>query len=271
MFRMLVMLATLAGILLVAGFLIGGILGMSVALILAIAINFASYWYSDRIVLRIYRARPIKDKKLDSMLDKLSVEAKIPKPKLYMAPHEVPNAFATGRSHKKAVIVVTRGLLNLDKDEVEGVLAHEMGHIKNKDILTSVIAATIAAAISYIAQIGYFSLFFGGRRDEGSLLWLVLIIIFAPLAAILIKTAISRSREYKADFTGAMFTKKPMALASALRKISSTAKKKPMRGPTATSHLWIVNPFQGDWFTSLFSTHPPIELRIKKLEGMSAR
>ena len=270
MFNTAIFLGALTGILLAAGFLLGGILGMGVTLALAILINFISYWYSDRIVLRMYRAVPSSRKELDGMVERLAVEAKIPKPRVYEIKAEVPNAFATGRNPKNAVVVVTDGLLQLSSDEIEGVLAHELGHIRNRDILVSTIAATIAGAIAYLAQIGYYSLFMGQgqRRDQGNAISLILIVIFAPLAALLVRMAISRSGEYRADRTGALLTKNPGGLASALRKISAYAEKRPLRGSSATSHMWIVNPFHRDWFTSLFSTHPPIEKRIERLEEM---
>lgn len=269
MIRVVALLGFLTAILLLIGFAVGGFWGMTIALVFAVLFNFFTYWYSDRIVIRMYKAKPTGDKKLNDMVKRLSIEANIPKPKVYMVPSDVPNAFATGRNQENAVVAVTEGLLNLDDDEIEGVLAHEIAHIRNNDMLISALAATIAGAISYIAQIGYWSMFLGsGRRGEGSFIGLLLIIIFAPLAAILVKLAISRTEEYKADFTGATLTKKPGALASALKKISDIARGNPMRGSVATSHMWIVNPFKSDWFTSLFSTHPPIARRIKRLEDM---
>ncbi|HDD46319.1 MAG TPA: protease [Candidatus Aenigmarchaeota archaeon] len=270
MLRLFLFLVILTGILLGVGFLIGGIVGMTFALIFAFFINFLSYWYSDRIVLSIYNACPLDNKELENMVERLAREAKIAKPKLYIIDSEVPNAFATGRDDKHAVIAITRGLMRLEKNEIEGVLSHEISHIKNKDILISTIAAVIAGAISYLAQIGYWSLFLSDeRRSEASIIGLFFIIIFAPLAAMLLRMAISRNREYLADYTGAILTKKPQYLASALRKIHTMAMHYPMRGNVATAHMWIVNPFKGDWFTALFSTHPPIERRIERLENMA--
>jgi len=270
MFRVVLLLGSLTAILLAIGFVIGGFTGMTFALVFAIFVNFLSYWYSDKIVIRMYGAKPTDNKRLNKMVERLALEAKIPKPKVYIIPNDIPNAFATGRSPRRAVVAVTEGLLDLDDDEIEGVLAHEIAHIRNNDILISAVAATIAGAISYLAQIGYWSLFLGGgRRNEGSLFGLILIIIFAPIAALLVKLAISRAEEYRADYIGATLTKKPGALASALRKISEIARQNPMRGGSAaTSHMWIVNPFKSDWFTGLFSTHPPIARRIKRLEDM---
>lgn len=267
------MLMLLALILLGVGWFFAGWVGMTAALGLAILINFLSFWYSDKIVLKMYKAHPFENKELDHILDDLSREAKLPKPRLYLVPKDVPNAFATGRGVKTAVIGVTRGLLDLDRDEIEGVLAHEMAHIKNRDILFSAIAATMGTAVAYLAQMGYWMLFLGGRnrRGEGNVLALVLMVVFAPIAALLIKLAVSRTREYYADFTGVMFTKNPHALASALKKIANIAKAHPVQGSAATSHMWIVNPFHRDWFTVLFSTHPPVEKRVKKLEILESK
>jgi heat shock protein HtpX len=265
------LLTTLTLIFLAIGWLIGGFLGMGIALIIAIVINLLSYWYSDTIVLRMYKAQPSEDIQLNTLVKELAQEAKIHPPKVYTIPLDVPNAFATGRGGTHTAIAVTKGLTeNLDKEEMEGVLAHEIGHIKNRDILVGTLAATIAGAISYLAQIGYFSLFFSGdRRGEGNLMGLILIIIFAPLAALLVRMAISRKREYRADYSGAILTKKPHALAAALRKIATAAHRHPVRGSSATAHIWIVSPFNHDWFTGLFMTHPPLEKRIERLENMA--
>jgi len=267
MLRTVSLLGMLTVVLLAIGWAIGGIWGMGIALVLAAAVNFVSYWYSDRIVLKMYGAVPSDDKKLEGMVKKLAIEAKISKPKVYTIPLEVPNAFATGRGPRNSVVTVTQGLMDLDRDELEGVLAHEIAHIKNRDIMISAMAATLAGAISYVAQIGYWSLFMGGqRKGEGNILGIVLILVFAPLAALLVRFAISRSREFQADWDGARLTKKPQALANALKKISEISREKPMGGTAASSHLWIVNPLHRDWFTSLFSTHPPVEVRIRRLE-----
>jgi heat shock protein HtpX len=267
--RVAVLFGFLFAILLAIGFLLGGIGGMAIAFAFALVINFGSYWYSSGIIIRIYRAKPTDDKELNDMAERLATNAKIPKPRVYVVPNDIPNAFATGRNPKNAIVCLTEGLLKLEKDEIEGVMAHEIGHIRNHDILISAVAATIAGAISFLAQIGYISLFFGDRRNnEGAALGLILIIIFAPLAALLIRLAISRAMEYRADYTGANLTHKPRKLASALVKINDLARHNPMRGTTATSHIWIVNPFKRDWFSSLFSTHPPIARRVKRLNEM---
>jgi heat shock protein HtpX len=264
------LLGTLTGILMVIGLLVGGVIGMAFALVFAIIINIFSYWYSDRIVLRMYGAALSDRSDLDDMVTRLAHEAKIPKPRIYIIAKEAPNAFATGRNPRHSAIAVTEGLLALDREELEGVLAHEMAHIRNRDVLVSTMAATIGGAIAFLAQIGYWSLFMGGgRRDQGNMLGLLLIIIFAPIAALLVRLAISRTEEYRADRIGALLTKNPKGLSSALRKISSYANHNPMgTGSTASSHMWIVNPFKSDWFTGLFSTHPPLHKRIEHLEEM---
>jgi len=271
--NMTILLGTLTGILLVVGFLIGGFWGMTFALILSIVINFVSYWYSDGIVLKMYKATPLDDPKIKEIVEDLAREAKIPTPRLYMINSDIPNAFATGRTPRRSAIAITHGLLQLNKDELEGVLAHEISHITNRDVLVGTLAATIAGAIAYLAQIGYWNMFFGGSgdRDEGGFLGLILIIIFAPLAALLIRMAISRSREYKADYTGALITRKPLALASALRKIESVAVRHPVRGSSATAHMWIANPFKRDWFSNLFATHPAMSERIRRLQEMDPK
>jgi heat shock protein HtpX len=272
MIRTAILLSTLTAILLAVGFLFAGILGMTIALVSAFAINIFSYWYSDRIVLKLYRAQLTDDEGLNEMVENIAREARIPKPRIYIIPSDVPNAFATGRNPENAAVAVTQGLTSLSRSEMEAVIAHEITHIKNRDTLIQTLAATIAGAISYLAMIGYWSLFMSDRRDSGSMvLGVILIAIFAPLAATLVKLAISRRREYAADHGSALITKRPAALASALRKITDISSRRPMHGSSATSHLWIVNPFRQDWFTGLFSTHPPVSRRIAKLERMSPK
>lgn len=250
------------------GWALAGVAGMTVALVIALCINMVSYWYSDAIVLRMYKAVPTSDEELSRMAAKLAGEAKVPCPRLYIVPSDVPNAFATGRDPGHSVIAFTKGLLGLEKHEIEAVMAHEMAHIKNRDTLGSMAAATMAGAVSYIAQIGYWSVFMEDRKGEGNLMGLLLIIVFAPVAALMVRFAISRLTEYRADFTAVLLVKNTRALSSALMKIDEIAKNSPMRGPAATSHMWIINPFHVDWFTSLFSTHPTIESRINRLETM---
>jgi heat shock protein HtpX len=271
MLKTTLLLGLLTGILLVVGFLLAGIFGMTLFLILAFAINFLTYWYSDKIVLKIYKAKEISKEnkpKLHEIVERLSENAKIPKPKIYLVQTKTPNAFATGRNPKHGAVAVTSGLLeNLNWDEVEGVLSHEISHIKSRDTLTSTIAATIAGAISYLAYMAWWSLFLGGRRGGNVLLFPLLIL--APLGATLIRLAISRTREFKADHDGAVISKKPLDLASALEKISRSIKNNPMRGNSATSHLFIVNPFKASSFTKLFSTHPRTEDRVARLKKIA--
>ncbi|HIQ50119.1 MAG TPA: protease HtpX [Nanoarchaeota archaeon] len=267
MLRLTLMLALLVGIFLAIGYFIGGVTGMTIALVIAFLMNFLAYWFSDKIVLAMYGAKPLENEKIEKMVRKLAEKAKIGMPKLYIVETPQPNAFATGRDKKHCAIAVTTGLLEtLNDKEIEGVLAHEVAHIKNRDMLISTIAATIAGAISYIAEIFWWSSIFG--EEEEKPIWAVIpVIILAPIAALLIQLAISRGREFLADETGAKLTGKPEALASALRKISQIAEENPLdHGSVATSHMWIVNPFKGDFFVKLFSTHPPVEERIKRLE-----
>ncbi len=273
MLQVFVLMTVLTVILLAVGWVFGSILGMGIAFALALAINFGTYWYSDRFVLKMYKAKPLENKEIEKIIETLVIEAKLPaKPKLYLIPTQVPNAFATGRDPRHAAIAVTQGMLDLNKAELKGVLAHEISHIKNKDMLIGTVAAAVAGAISFIAQIGYYSVFFGNdRKGQGNLIGLVLIVVFAPIAAMVVRMAVSRSREYKADFTGALLTKEPEALGSALRKIADIAKANPIQGSAATSHLWIVNPLHKDWFVDMFSTHPAVEKRIKKLEEMAGK
>jgi heat shock protein HtpX len=271
MFNAVLLFGVLTGIFLGIGYLLGGVFGMTTALGLALIMNFISYWFSDRIVLGIYRAKPSQDKRLNDMVANLAREANIPMPRVFIVPRKAPNAFATGRNPSHAALAVTEGLRGLTEQEMEGVLSHEIGHINNRDILVSSIAATLAGAISYVAQIGYFSLYGRDERGSGSIIGLILIVVFAPLAALLIRMAISRSMEYRADRYGALLTKNPEGLASALRKISEMAKHEPLQGSSATSHLWIVNPFSGSWFTNMFSTHPPLEQRIRRLKSMEGQ
>jgi heat shock protein HtpX len=272
--RTAALLGLLTGILLVIGFFFGGFFGMTLALILAFFLNFISYWYSDKIVLSIYGAKELSKSeapKIHEIVERLAKNAKIPKPKIYVVRTNTPNAFATGRSPKHSAVAVTTGLIGLlEDDEIEGVLSHEIAHIKARDTLTSTIAATIAGAIAYLAQIAWYSLFWSGRREEGGgNLLLFPLLIFAPLAATLIQLAISRGREFVADKTGALICGKPLSLASALEKISEGVKNYPMYGNSATSHLFIVNPFKSDWLVNLFSTHPPIHERIKRLKELA--
>lgn len=264
------MLGLLTGILLAIGFFWAGLTGMTFFLILAFAVNFISYWYSDKIVLSMYRAKPISksdEPRLHEIVENLTKEAKIPKPKVYLINHPNPNAFATGRSPKHAAVAVTSGLLkSLEWDEIEGVLSHELAHVKSRDTLTSTVAATVAGAIAWMAHIAWWSMFMGGGRRGSPILFPL--VILAPIAAMLIQLAISRSREYVADKTGSLISRKPLSLASALEKISESVKHHPMQGNEACSHLFIVNPFKGG-LVGLFSTHPPMTERVKRLKEMA--
>jgi len=274
MLRTALMFALLTGILLVVGWFVGGVSGMTLFLALSVVINFLSYWYSDKIVLGMYRAKEITKKqepKLHQIVEKVADEAEIPKPRVYLVDTPVPNAFATGRSPSHASIAVTSGLMkNLNSDEIEGVLSHELSHIKNRDMLTASIAATIGGTIAYIAQIAWYGFIMGDRKNSGSAVLLPLLIL-APVAATLVQLAISRSREYAADYTGAIISKKPLELASALQKISQAAKEHPLKGNSATAMLFIVNPFKADAFAALFSTHPPVEQRIARLKELAKK
>lgn len=263
--RTTLLMGALTGLFLGLGYFFFGTQGMFWFLILAGVMNFISYWFSDKIVLAIYHAKEIsrtQDPKLHSMVERLSKEFGIPKPKIYHIPMSASNAFATGRSPKHAAIAVTAGIVEmLNEDELEGVIAHELGHVKNRDTLTSTIAATIAGAISYF---GY-ALMFGNDEDRNPLAALA-VMILAPLGAALIQMGISRTREFAADRSGAHVSKKPMALASALEKLEKGAEYKPMKGNPSTAHMFIVNPFKGEGLANMFSTHPKTALRVARLK-----
>jgi len=259
-----------------AGHLLGGQGGMVFAFVIAVAMNFFSYWYSHKIVLRIYRARPVTSKEqpeLYDMVHHLAQKAELPMPQIYIIPDESPNAFATGRNPEHAVVAATEGLLRLmSHDELEGVLAHEIAHIKNRDILIGSIAATMAGAIMILASMARWSAFLGGGSDDeegGGLgaMGMIVMSILAPLAAMLVQMAISRSREYHADATGATFAGHSQGLARALEKLGAYSKRLPMHANPQTAHMFIVNPLRGRGVMSLFSTHPPLEERIARLLG----
>jgi len=258
------------------GALIAGVAGAVFAFLIALIMNVVSWWWSDRIVLGMYRAKevlPRDNPELHRMVENLSLAAKIPKPRIWIIPLDVPNAFATGRGPKHSSVAVTRGLLKtLSWQEIEGVLSHEISHIKNRDILISTIVATIAGAIMMIAYWARWAAFFGSGDEEGggNLIGLLLLSILAPFAAMLIQFAISRTREYEADSSGAKLNGKPLYLASALEKIDMWSKRRPLVGTSlSTAHLFIINPFKGDWLTRLFSTHPPTEERVRRLRVMA--
>ena len=271
-------MAVLTVLLVLAGGALGGESGMVIAFIFALLMNGFSYWFSDKIVLRMYGAREIGPEvlpELHRIVKDLTLRAKMPMPKLYLIPQDAPNAFATGRDESHAALAVTQGILDiLTKDELRGVLAHELSHVKNRDMLIGTIAATMAGAISMLANIAQWSLIFGGRsssdnREGGNPIAAVAMIILAPLAAMLVQLAISRGREYGADATGASISGDPLSLANALKKLQRGIEKIPMEANPATAHLFIVSPLTGGGLMTLFSTHPPLEERISRLETMA--
>jgi heat shock protein HtpX len=277
-FKSTLLLVSLMLFLLFVGERVGGQNGMILAFVISITMNFTAYFYSDKIALAMYRAQPVTREQLPrafEVVERLTAKQGLPMPRMYVLPTESPNAFATGRNPQHASVAVTQGILNLlDDEELEGVLAHELGHVKNRDILTSSIAATLAGAITLIARMGYWaSLFggYGGERDSrergGGGLGALLMIIVAPIAASLIQLAISRSREYEADATGAHTTGNPYALARALQKLENYSKRVPLQASPSTAHLFIIAPLLGGGFGSLFSTHPPTKERIRRLIG----
>jgi heat shock protein HtpX len=268
------LLAFMSALLLAIGELLGGASGLMFAFVFAVVMNAGSYWFSDRIVLRMYRAREVgPDHTLYQTVARLASAAGLPMPKVYVIPTDSPNAFATGRSPKHAAVAATEGLMRLlDTHELEGVIAHELAHVRHRDILISSIAATIAATIMMVARMAQFAALFGGfggRDDRGGSnpLALLVSIIVAPLAAMLIQAAISRSREFAADRGGAGIAGTPYGLASALRKIETAARRVPLDANPATAHMFIMKPFSGRGMLALFSTHPPTEQRIRALLG----
>ncbi len=250
---------------------IAGTQGLVIAFVAAVVMNFASYWFSDKIVLKMYKAQevgPQEAPELYDMVDKLRQRAGLPMPAVYVIPSNQPNAFATGRNPEHSAVAVTNGIVNLlNTEELEGVIGHELAHVKNRDILTSSIAATIASGITLLTR---FAFFFGGSRDRGNALVSLLMLILAPFAAFLIQMAISRSREYVADRDGAIIARNPRALANALARLHQGVERNPMPATEATAHMFIVNPFSGmkGGIKSLFTTHPPAEERIQRLLAM---
>ena len=273
-FKTAFLLTALTLLLMGIGRAFGGQNGMLLALGVAAVTNFVAYFFSDKIALATYRAQPVTRDQLPrvyEVVERMTQRIGLPMPKIYVIPTDSPNAFATGRNPAHASVAVTEGILNLLNDEeLAGVLAHELGHVSNRDILISSIAATIAGAITFLARFGLF--FGGGDRDErrGGGIGALLMLILAPIAAMLIQLAVSRSREYQADATGAHFTGKPYALASALAKLDAYSKRVPLVATPSTAHLFIIQPFLGMNFGSLFSTHPPIAKRIERLTGRPA-
>lgn len=275
-FKSTLLLVVLMLVLVFAGEWIGGERGMIFAFVISVAMNFTAYFFSDKIALAAYRAQPVTREQLPrayEVVERLTAKEGLPMPKIYVLPTESPNAFATGRNPQHASVAVTHGILQLlDDEELEGVLAHELGHVKNRDILTSSIAATLAGAITMVARMGYFAELFGyggggDRRERGGGLTALLMIIVAPIAAMLIQLAVSRSREYEADATGAHTTGNPYALARALQKLENYSKRLPLQATPSTAHLFIIAPLLGGGIGSLFSTHPPTKERIRRLIG----
>jgi heat shock protein HtpX len=275
------LLTALTLLLVLLGDRFGGRNGMILAFVIAAGMNFFSYFYSDKLALRMYQAQPVTREQLPrayQVVERLTQRIGLPMPKIYVIPSDSPNAFATGRNPQHASVAVTNGILNLLSDEeLEGVLAHELGHVKNRDILTSSIAATLAGAITVLARMGYWAALFGGygggrdRERGGGGIGALFMLILAPIAAMLIQLAVSRSREYEADATGAHLTGNPYALASALEKLDAYSKRLPLAASASTAHLFIVAPvISARDLSSLFSTHPPIAKRIERLIGRSS-
>lgn len=265
------LLGALSGLLLLIGDMLGGVNGMMFAFVLAAVMNLGSYWFSDKIVLRMYRAQPVgPEHPLYKITERLAQRAGLPMPKVFVIPDSSPNAFATGRNPQHAVVAATQGIMQvLSESELEGVMAHELSHVKHRDILISSIAATIGAAIMMGARMAMYAGMFGGHRSderEGSNpIALLATLLLAPIAAMLIQFAISRSREFAADAGAAQITGNPYGLADALRKIDAVAKKVPLDANPATAHMFIIKPFSGGGLMSLFSTHPPTEARVQAL------
>ncbi len=273
--KTMMLMVTLTVMFVALGGLLGGRSGMTFALIFAFGMNFITYWFSDKIVLKMYRARQVTEAEapeLYGIVRRLAQRAELPMPKVYIIDQDQPNAFATGRNPKNGAVAVTTGIMRiLSREELEGVIGHELAHIKHRDILVSTIAAAIAGAISYLAQMAQWAMIFGGHRDdegEGNPVVAIVMMIVAPIAAMLVQMAISRSREYGADEGGARIAGDPLYLAGALRKLEMAAQKIPMDANPATSHMFIVNPLSGGALMKLFSTHPPVEERIARLKAM---
>ncbi len=273
------LLGLLTGLILAIGSYLGGSQGIVIAFVLAAVMNFGAYWFSDKMVLRMYSAKPVDEAQapeLYRIVRNLVAKNQMPMPKVYIIPTEAPNAFATGRNPEHAAVAVTEGILRLLRpEELEGVLAHELAHVKNRDTLTSTIAATLAGAIMVLADMLRWSAIFGGmqsndRERGGGVFGLLAMTILAPLAATVIQLAISRSREFEADATGARMVHNPFGLAAALEKLEMANQRAPMPATPQTAHLFIVNPLSGSTFARLFSTHPPLEERIRRLRAMTS-
>ena len=278
-FKTALLLGLLTGIILGIGQLFGGSQGLVIAFVFAVLINFGSYWFSDKIVLAMYNAREVSGDdapELYRTVQNLTVRAQLPMPRLYVIPSESPNAFATGRDPQHAAVAVTEGILRImNREELEGVIAHELSHVKNRDILIGTIAATLAGVVMMLASMARWAAIFGvGRsdRDEeggGGILGMILMSVLAPIAAMMIQMAISRSREFLADATGAKIAGNPLGLASGLAKLARASEMVPLEARPETAHMFIVSPLTGGSFLSLFSTHPPVEERIARLRAMT--
>jgi len=276
MLKTTLLLGLLTGLFLAIGGALAGQSGMVMAFVVALLMNVASFWFSDKLVLTMYGARPLAEHDAPTVhriVRTLATRAGIPMPRLYLMASPTPNAFATGRSPGHAAVAVTEGILRImNEEELEGVLAHELSHVVNRDVLISTIAATLAGAVMMLIDIARWGMFFGSHRDdeEGGTnpIALVLMIVVAPLAALLIQMAVSRSREFEADASGARLTRRPLGLAAALAKLHQASQIVPMNANPATAHLFIVNPLTGRSFLNFFSTHPPIEDRIARLRAM---
>jgi heat shock protein HtpX len=280
--KTVLLLGLLSALFLGLGYLFGGVTGLIVAFGFALLMNLWTYWFSDKLALAMARARevaPEQEPRLHRMVEEVAGMAGLPKPKVYIVENDAPNAFATGRNPKHSVVAVTTGIMRiLDEDELKAVLAHELGHIKNRDILISAIVATIASAVMFLAFMARWSLIFGGfgrsRNQYANLMGLaamILIAVVAPIGAMVIRMAISRQREYGADETGARICGRPLALASALRKLQMGAQMRPMQVSESTAHMYTVSPLASDFMGNLFSTHPPVDERIARLERMAQR
>jgi heat shock protein HtpX len=277
-FKTALLLGVLTSFVVIIGGMFGGQQGMLMALILAMVMNFGAYWFSDRIALAMAGAQPVDEAQapaLHRIVRTLATRAGLPMPRLYVIPDEAPNAFATGRNAEHAAVAVTEGITRiLDEEEIEGVLAHELAHVKNRDTLIMTVAATLAGAITYMAHMLQWAAIFGGRRDDdedhgGGMVGGLLMAILAPIAATLIQLAISRAREYQADATGARIAGRPWGLAKALEKMEMASGMARLQPAPATAHLYIVNPLSGGGLAGLFSTHPPIHERVARLRAMT--
>jgi heat shock protein HtpX len=273
--KLVLLLSSLAGLLMIIGYFVAGKVGVAIAFVLSLVLNFGSYWYSDQLVLKMSGAQEVSEAsapQLYATVRDLTDKAKLPMPRVYIMQQDSPNAFATGRNPEHAAVAVTTGIMKImNKDELSGVIAHELSHIQNRDTLIGTVAATMAGTVVMVATVARWGAVFGMGEDGGRTVGLIATAIVAPIAATLIQMAISRSREYLADESGARMSGKPEALAGALAKLARGVQAKPMDANPSTAHLFIVNPFSGSTVMSLFSTHPPIEKRIERLMKMKLK